>query len=134
MISWKSKKQGTISRSSSEAEYRALAMTTAEIQWLLYLLTDLHHPQTAHVSLFFDNKAAIHIAQNPIFHERTKHIELDCHLVRDKVLAKVIHLMPITSQNQIADICTKSLQPSQFKLLSSKLHMKDIHVQLAGGC
>lgn len=99
----------------------------------LYLLQDLHQLHSAPVSLFCDNKFAIHIAQNPIFHERTKHIELDCHLVRDKVQAGVIHLMFITSKAQLADIYTKPLQTTQFQLLLSNLHMKDIHGSAIGG-
>src|SRR4051812_15923210 len=81
LISWRSKKQLTVSRSSSEAEYRALAAATCELQWFLYLLQDLHVTCTKTPVLYCDNQSAIHIASNPIFHERTKHLEIDCHLV-----------------------------------------------------
>ncbi|KAF5472256.1 hypothetical protein F2P56_008991, partial [Juglans regia] len=85
LISWKSKKQPTVSRSSAESEYRALASTTCELQWLNYLLADLKVPHPQAILLYTDNKPASDIASNPIQHERTKHIQLDCHLVREKL-------------------------------------------------
>jgi hypothetical protein len=87
LISWRTKKQLTVSRSSSEAEYRALAAATCELQWILYLLRDLHVPCAKTLVLYCDNLSAIHIAANPVFHERTKHLEIDCHLVREKLQA-----------------------------------------------
>ncbi|XP_072071634.1 uncharacterized protein [Arachis hypogaea] len=80
LISWKSKKQATVSRSSSEAEYRALANGTCELVWLLKLLKEFNILPPLPVDIFCDNKSAIYIASNPIFHERTKHVKVDCHV------------------------------------------------------
>ncbi|KAK2985696.1 hypothetical protein RJ640_011924 [Escallonia rubra] len=93
-ISWKTKKQTTVSRSSAKAEYRSMAVTTCEITWLSFLLRDLGMPLTTPVPLCGDNQVALHIAANPIFHERTKHIELDCQVVREK-LQKARQLLQI---------------------------------------
>lgn len=86
LVSWKTKKQKTVSKSSAEAEYRAMSTTTSELEWLSYLLRDLHINVQLPITLYCDNKAAMHIAENPVFHERTKHLNIDCHYTRDKLL------------------------------------------------
>ncbi|GAU45556.1 hypothetical protein TSUD_27570 [Trifolium subterraneum] len=94
LISWKSKKQIVVSRSSSEAEYRVIAQATCEAQWLLYVLKDLHINHDFPIFLYCDNQSALHITANPVFHELTKHVEIDCHVVRDKVQQRVCYLSP----------------------------------------
>ncbi|KAL8089718.1 hypothetical protein AgCh_039270 [Apium graveolens] len=89
-ITWKSKKQTTISKSSAEAEYRAMASAAAEVTWVVCLLQELGVSGLKPVQLHCDNQSALHIARNPVFHERTKHIELDCHFTRDKVLEGMV--------------------------------------------
>ncbi|XP_020206993.1 uncharacterized protein LOC109792022 [Cajanus cajan] len=133
LVSWKTKKQTTVSKSSSEAEYRALASTVCEVQWLSHLLKELNHATQVPCNLFCDNQSVIHIAHNDSFHERTKHIELDCHIVREKLLSGLIHLLPVSSSNQLADILTKPLASSSFSHILSKLDMLDIHSPTCGG-
>ena len=87
LISWRSKKQDTVSCSSAEAEYRALNSTSKEMIWLIKLMNDLKVPRTQTPILFSDSTAAIYIATNPVFHERTKHIENDCHFVQESPCA-----------------------------------------------
>ncbi|PNX93894.1 hypothetical protein L195_g017056 [Trifolium pratense] len=121
-----------VSRSSSEAKYRALALATCEVQWLPYLLKDFHIDHSSPIIIYCDNKSALHIAANPVFHERTKHIEIDCHIVRDKIQAGILHLLPVTSKEQIADMMTKSLDPRPFNTLLTKLGVIDIYSSLRG--
>ncbi|XP_019056266.1 PREDICTED: uncharacterized protein LOC109116021 [Tarenaya hassleriana] len=108
LVTWKSKKQTVVARSSAEAEYRAMANTTSELVWLKQLLEDLGFASTKPIPLHCDNQAALHIAANSVFHERTKHIEVDCHFIREKIANGIISTMYTRSQDQLADILTKA--------------------------
>jgi hypothetical protein len=127
LISWRAKKQHTVARSSSEAEYRALSFAACELQWLVYLLTDLGVSCVKPPVLYCDNQSALHIAANPVFHERTKHLEIDCHFVREKLLQGVFKLLPIHTTSQLADFFTKPLPSKSFQAFITKLNMLDIY-------
>lgn len=120
-LSWKSKKQQTVALSSAEAEYRSMRRVCAELAWLTRLLNELHVPSVTPIDLKCDSQAAIHIAKNPVFHERTKHIEIDCHFVREQLQAGLISLQHVPTQLQLADIFTKPLPGPQHHRILSKL-------------
>jgi len=114
------KKHKNVSRSSAEAEYHAMANTCLELVWLRYLLHDLKVSCNLPAQLFCDNQAALHIAANPVFHERTKHIEIDYHIVREKLQTRIISPSYVPTQYQLADIFTKALGKERFLTLRHK--------------
>lgn len=126
-ISWKTIKQKTVSLSSAEAEYRAMRFLVQELTWLKRVLLTLggshNHPMLVHC----DSKSTIHIATNPVFHERTNHVEADCHYVHDEVTNGAISLSHVPSKAQLADIFTKPLGANEFSLFRSKLGIQNLH-------
>jgi hypothetical protein len=123
LISWSSKKQPTVSRSSTEAEYRSLAVTASELTWISSLLKELRFPMSQAPTLWCDNLGATFLASNPVYHARTKHIDLDYHFFREKIENKQLQVKFICSADQIGDFFTKSLGRTRFQLLRSKLHV-----------
>ena len=121
LTSWKTKKQKTTSKSSAESEYRAMSDTTNELVWLANLIRDFQVTPTYQITLFCDNKAAQYIAANPVFHNRTKHLDIDCHHVRDKLQEGFLQTSDVSTTHQLADLFTKPLPSHQHRQLSSKL-------------
>lgn len=99
LLSWKCKKQKTVSTSSAEAEYRALSATAKELVWIVALLREFGVSCTLPISLYCDNQAAIHITKNQVFHERTKHLDIDCHFVREKFKGGLLLPTVVSSTN-----------------------------------
>jgi len=110
-----------------------MASTYSELTWLRYLLQDLCISHLQAAQLYCNNQAALHIAANPIFHERTKHIELDCHLIRDKIQEGLITTAHVTSQSQLADIFTKALPSSIFQQHLSNTKIVNLYSPSCGG-
>ncbi|KAK3005015.1 hypothetical protein RJ639_016132, partial [Escallonia herrerae] len=113
-ISWCSKKQRSVSRSSTEAEYRAVAAALAETNWLTNLLRELRFPLKAIPRILCDNVGMTYICENPMFHSKMKHIAIDFHFVRDQVQRKEVEVKHLHSADQVADVLTKPLPRASF--------------------
>ncbi|XP_051228862.1 uncharacterized mitochondrial protein AtMg00810-like [Lolium perenne] len=109
LISWSSKRQTTVSRSSAEAEYRAVAHAVAECCWIRQLLQELHRPLHSATLVYCDNVSAIYMSSNPVQHRRTKHIEIDIHFVHEKVTLGEVRVLHVPSTLQFADVMMKGL-------------------------
>jgi hypothetical protein len=132
LISWSSKRQATVSHSSAEAEYRAVANAVAEASWLRQLLLELHAPLRRATMVFCDNISAV--SSNPVQHQRTKHIEIDLHFVRDQVALGQIKVLHVPTSSQYADIFTKGLPSTVFTEFRSSLNVDGTDDPTAGGC
>jgi hypothetical protein len=126
-VTWRNKKQKVIALSSAEAEYRAMKEVTKEMIWLKALLKDVGISDDKPMSLYCDNQAAIHIASNPVFHERTKHIEVDCHFVRGKIQEGLIETKFVKSGDQMADIFTKATPLRVCEYIHDKIGLLSPH-------
>ena len=121
LIIWSAKKQATIARSSTKAEYWSLAHTTAELTWICKIFHDIGFSISSIPTLWCDNISAISLASNLVFHARTKHVEINYHYIRELVLANLIKVQFVCSEDQLADIYTKSLSKNRFCYLKFKL-------------
>ena len=125
-MSWRSKKQSIVSRSSAKAKYRAMATTTCELTWTLHLLQDLHVKHVKPALMYCDNQATLHIAANLLFHERSKHIEADCHVARNKILEGTLKTFYVSTKDQLADVFTKAVGVESFLKLIKRLGVINI--------
>lgn len=127
LVTWRSKKQNVVARSSAESEFRSMAMGVCELLWLKIILDDLKIRWEGPMRLYCDNKSAISIAHNPVQHDRTKHIEVDRHFIKEKLDSGLICTPFVSTKDQLADVLTKGLPNNVFQDLISKLGMEDIH-------
>lgn len=133
LISWSSKRQNTVSRSSAEAEYRAVANAVAEVTWLRQLLQELHVPLSRTTLVYCDNISTVYMSSNPVQHQRTKHIEIDLHFVRERVALGEIRVLQVPTSSQYADIFTKGLPTSVFMEFRSSLNVQGFDAPTNGG-
>ncbi|KAJ9540484.1 hypothetical protein OSB04_026990 [Centaurea solstitialis] len=134
LISWSAKRQPTLSRSSAEAEYRGVANAVAESCWLRNLLLELHTPLRRSTLVYCDNVSAVYLSGNPVQHQRTKHIELDIHFVREKVALGHVRVLHVPSAYQYADIFTKGLPRQLFLDFRDSLSIRPPPAPTVGGC
>jgi histone deacetylase 1/2 len=123
LISWSARKQATVSRSSTEAEYKSLANATAEVIWVEALLKELGVQSRYPPRLWCDNLGATYLSANPVFHARAKHIEIDFHFVRERVMKKQLEVRFISTKDQIADGFTKALGIRLFTQFRNNLNL-----------
>ena len=134
LVTWWSKKQKVVALSSAEAEFRGIRSGLMEILWLRRLLTEIGYPLSRKNQLFCDNKAAISISEDPVQHDRMKHVEVDRHFIKEKLESGIIEFPFVWSEEQLADILTKALSPKVFKEFLGKLSIGDTIAQLEGEC
>ncbi|XP_031249592.1 secreted RxLR effector protein 161-like [Pistacia vera] len=125
LVQWSSKKQKLVSLSSTEAEYRSLSQVSTELVWIINLFEEIGLVLNNCPVLWCDNMSAGALSSNPVFHARTKHIEIDVHYVRDLVANKSLSVQYVASEYQVADILTKALPGNQFNYLKEKLTVTD---------
>ena len=123
LIFWSARKQATVSRSSTEAEYKAIANATAEVMWIQILLQEIGIQCSQQAKLWCDNLGAKYLSSNPVFHGRTKHIEVDYHFVRERVARKLLQIDFIPSGDQVADGFTKPLPVRQLENFKHNLNL-----------
>jgi hypothetical protein len=123
LVSWSSKCQPVVSRSSAETEYHVVANGVAEAAWLRHLLQELHSSLTIRTLVFCDNISVVYLSINPVQHQRTKHVEIDLYFVRERVAYGVVRVLNVSTTSQFADVFTKGLPSVVFAEFRSSLNI-----------
>ena len=126
-MTWRSKKQSVVSKSSTDAEFCAMSCGIDEVLWIQGILQELriHHEES--IRALCDNRSAISIAHDPVYHDRIKCINIDRFCIKEKLDEKILETSHVNSTEQCADVFTKGLPTKTFSKLLSKLVMKNIH-------
>jgi len=132
VVSWSSKKQPTVALSSTKAEYRGVTIVACEVISLQKLFSDLGQLVDVPVVIYYDNINSILLANNPVYHARTKHIEVYYHFIREKILAKEIDLIHVSTKDQVVDIFTKALSTNKLKKFRKMLGVLEVDLSLRG--
>ncbi|PNX67846.1 putative copia-type protein, partial [Trifolium pratense] len=127
LVTWRSKKQPVVSRSSAEAEFRALSQGICEGIWIKRVLDEIGILNFDPIKVLCDNQSAISIAKNPVHHDRTKHVEIDRHFIKENIENGTISLQYTPTSQQTADILTKAVPRKTFENLTSKLGLLNIY-------
>ncbi|GAA0169378.1 hypothetical protein LIER_23881 [Lithospermum erythrorhizon] len=120
-------KQNVVARSSAEVEYRAMAHGVCEVIWVRRIYEELGLEFDGPIQLYCDNQSAINIALNPVQHDRTKHVEVDRHFIKEKIERKIIKIPHVPTRQQLTDILTKGLSEKQYNVFLSKLGLINIY-------
>ncbi|XP_071704000.1 uncharacterized protein [Rutidosis leptorrhynchoides] len=134
LVAWRSKKQKVVSLSSAESEFRGIEKGVVEALWIKKLLTEIGFPPQEAIQILCDNESAIAISEKPVQHDRTKHVEIDRHFIRQKLDDEIISLPSIRTEDQLADILTKSVNGRLFSEVLGKLNIGNPTIQLEGEC
>ena len=127
LVTWRSKNKKVVALSSAEAEFRDISKGVYELLWLRSLLNEIGYTPSNEMNLYCDNRAAIQIAQNLVQHDQTKHVEIDIHFIKEKFEAKIIKLLFVKSEDQLADVLTKAVSSRMFYNSLGKLGIENIY-------
>nr|GEX00054.1 ribonuclease H-like domain-containing protein [Tanacetum cinerariifolium] len=134
LLSWSAKRQPTLSRSNVDAEYPGVTNAVAKTCWLRNLLRELHTPMTSVTIVYCDNVSVVYLSSNPVQHQRTKHVEIDIHFVRDLVAAGQVRVLHVPSRYQFAYIFTKGLPSALFEKFRTSLNIRSPRAPIAEEC